>query len=243
MHAVTWRSSYNRCCLRTVPLVGMREFDIVDPAMFTDSHTPANKQDHDIPLDSRSPSHKRHTNASLSDSEGAQSANHETRLLPHQSATYSQCTDIDKKDRIRAQTAAWRPGFWKRLPTLGVTSLIGVLLCTAAAVAVLVYSNGQEVENWGTSSPSVVIAILSVVANSLLAVALAEGLIVSFWRTLLNGCTVSRHVPSSTNSLSWVSYQKQMPTGVEATHSGEHCPKASVEMAELPRLVSKVRAD
>ena len=77
----------------------------------------------------------------------------------------------------------------ERLPILGVTTLIGVPLCTAATVAVLVYSDCQEVETWGTASPSVVIAILSVVANSLLAVALAAGPIISSWHTLLNGCT------------------------------------------------------
>ena len=66
---------------------------------------------------------------------------------------------------------------------------------------VLVYSDGHDVESWGNATPSVVIAVLSVVANSLLALALAEGLVVSFWRALLNGCTVSVNFLSPTRSL------------------------------------------
>ena len=75
-------------------------------------------------------------------------------------------------------------------------------------------------------------------ANSLLALALAEGLVVSFWRALLNGCTVSDDVALFITLLTWLSYLKQKRIGMEATHFGEQCRKAFVETAESLQLVS-----
>ena len=108
-----------------------------------------------------------------------------------------------------SQTAGWQPGLWPRFPVLAILSLLGVLACTqtytghcqsitnpcagtVAAIVILDMSDGQPVDNWGKSlGPSVYLAVIAIIANTLLAVALAEGLVISFWRTALNGCTVS----------------------------------------------------
>lgn len=96
-----------------------------------------------------------------------------------------------------------------RFPVLAMLSLLGVLACTriytghcqsitdpcagtVAAIAILEMSDGQPVDDWGNSlAPSVYLAVIAIIANTLLAVAFAEGLVISFWRTALNGCTVS----------------------------------------------------
>ena len=61
---------------------------------------------------------------------------------------------------------------------------------TAAAVVILLVSDGVSVQDWGTVTPSVYLAILSAIANSMLGFALSEGLALVFWRTALSGCTV-----------------------------------------------------
>ncbi|ERF74166.1 hypothetical protein EPUS_03356 [Endocarpon pusillum Z07020] len=87
------------------------------------------------------------------------------------------------------QIASWKTGFWTNLPVLAIASLIGVFACTALAVGVLASSNGRAVQTWRFFTPSVCLAVLSVVSNALLAVALAEGLVISFWRKALHSCT------------------------------------------------------
>ena len=63
-------------------------------------------------------------------------------------------------------------------------------LGTASAVVVLLVSDGADIRGWTFTTPSVYLAILSVVANTFLGFALAEGLVILFWRVMLEGCTV-----------------------------------------------------
>lgn len=61
---------------------------------------------------------------------------------------------------------------------------------TAAAAVILIVSDGADVHEWSPITPSVYLAILSVAANTLLGFAVAEGLVILFWRTILQGSTV-----------------------------------------------------
>ena len=85
----------------------------------------------------------------------------------------------------------WSPGFWRRLPWSGILSLMGVVICAIATAVVLVLSDGKVVDGWPSHGlavqPTVLLAILSAVANSLLRYALTEGLAIAWWVKALRG--------------------------------------------------------
>ncbi|KAH7122819.1 hypothetical protein B0J11DRAFT_348368 [Dendryphion nanum] len=90
------------------------------------------------------------------------------------------------------QSARWEPGFWRRFPVWSILAMIIVLACLVASLYILISSDGQLVNRWGYGiAPPVYLAITSVVANSLSAFALANGLVISFWRTALHGASLN----------------------------------------------------
>jgi len=85
----------------------------------------------------------------------------------------------------------WQPGFFKQLPWLGLLALVGTVLCTFAAVAVLVVSNGRPIDSWSaTLQPTVYLSIFTALANILLTYALYQGIVISFWRKAGQGATL-----------------------------------------------------
>lgn len=79
--------------------------------------------------------------------------------------------------------APWKPTYVRRLPLLGLMCLSGVILCTAAAVAVLVASNHVSSAKWKQNfAPNVCLALLNSVSNVLLSVAITYGVAVAWWR-------------------------------------------------------------
>ena len=79
--------------------------------------------------------------------------------------------------------AAWRPTYRKRLPLLGLTALAGVLLCTAAAVGVLVGSNNMSSTKWVKQlAPNVCLSAINSVSDVLLALAMSQGVAIAWWR-------------------------------------------------------------
>lgn len=90
------------------------------------------------------------------------------------------------------QSARWEPGFWCRFPIWSILSMFAVLICLIIALYILVASDGKPVDSWGYNvAPAVYLAITSMIANSLLAFALVNGLVISFWRTALHGASLS----------------------------------------------------
>lgn len=83
----------------------------------------------------------------------------------------------------------WNTGFFRRIPYAGVLSLFTVLLCAIADAIILWKSDNQEVDTWNVS-PSVLLAILSAVANICLQFARSQGVIISWWRKALRGGTL-----------------------------------------------------
>ena len=75
----------------------------------------------------------------------------------------------------------WRTSVLRRLPWLGLAAFFGVLLCMAAAVAILMESDGQPTDSWSVQ-PTVYLAIASALANILLHFALAEAVNIAWWR-------------------------------------------------------------
>ena len=65
------------------------------------------------------------------------------------------------------------------------------MLGTLASVVILVKSHRHPLDEWGDGiSPSVYLAVASVIANALTAYALAKGLDIIFWRNALREHTV-----------------------------------------------------
>ena len=59
-------------------------------------------------------------------------------------------------------------------------------------MAVLVVSNGKPVSEFsGNTQPGVLLAYTSTIANTLMGVAFAEGVIINFWTGALRGVPVS----------------------------------------------------
>ena len=83
----------------------------------------------------------------------------------------------------------WRPGLFRRIPWLGLCSLIIPVICMAISIGVLTISNGQLVASWRVQ-PTVVLAVASAAANMALSLALAEGVTLSWWCKALHGGTV-----------------------------------------------------
>lgn len=85
------------------------------------------------------------------------------------------------------RTTQWQPGFWKRFPVLGLSSLLGVILMTAAMVIVLAVSDNMPIESWANNThssgiqPTVFLAVTSVIGNLLLSYALAQASSINFW--------------------------------------------------------------
>ena len=88
---------------------------------------------------------------------------------------------------------AWTPGVIKRFPLTGFGALLASMLCTAAAVIVVLLSSGDLVSQWsGTRQPGVLLAYTSTVANTMMLVALAEAATIAFWTQAMKGTSVSQ---------------------------------------------------
>ena len=70
---------------------------------------------------------------------------------------------------------------------------------TGASVAVLLASNDSVIAHWQLGSykaqPQVYVSILAVLMDALLAFALADGLMIRFWRQATHGTAVSTEAP------------------------------------------------
>jgi hypothetical protein len=85
----------------------------------------------------------------------------------------------------------WTPSFWSRFPVTGIAALAGAALLTCTAVAVLVLSDLKETTSWGYDlKPTVYLSLATALTNILLTYALAEGVVISFWRNAKRGSTV-----------------------------------------------------
>ncbi|KAF2140451.1 uncharacterized protein K452DRAFT_252088, partial [Aplosporella prunicola CBS 121167] len=85
----------------------------------------------------------------------------------------------------------WLPGIFKRLPQLGVLALLTATVCAFGSLATLAASKGKDIELWPSKNhplqPTVIVAILTAVANAAIRYALAESLTLLWWRKALSG--------------------------------------------------------
>jgi Protein of unknown function (DUF3176) len=106
-------------------------------------------------------------------------------------------------------THSWRPGYRARFPVFGAVGLLGVIVFAAATVIVLVCSNHVSSSRWNQKiEPSVVIQGLNSGSNLCLALAIAEGVAIAWWRKALKGATVAELHQSWAYSMSFSSIAK-----------------------------------
>ncbi|KAK3947216.1 hypothetical protein QBC32DRAFT_94088 [Pseudoneurospora amorphoporcata] len=113
-------------------------------------------------------------------------ASSETLLLRGSEQQPDRVDDTPKPDTAQlARDHArlpWKPGFLRRFPFYGILPLLLSILCTGAATAVILLSNGKRVDEWsGFMQPGVLLAYTSTIANSLMGIAFAEAAVISFW--------------------------------------------------------------
>ncbi|PVI05200.1 hypothetical protein DM02DRAFT_687198 [Periconia macrospinosa] len=89
----------------------------------------------------------------------------------------------------------WNAGVWKRFPIWGFSALSLILILTAAMVAILIGSNGKTTEDWKLGSDNaqlpVYLSVFEMILNLLTIFALADGMVIRYWRQLLHGTTLS----------------------------------------------------
>jgi hypothetical protein len=78
----------------------------------------------------------------------------------------------------------------KRIPWLALSSLLAVVLCIGASVAIIIRSDNQAVGSW-MISPSVLLSILAGLSNIALSVAFSEAVVATWWTTAANGASLN----------------------------------------------------
>ncbi|KAK5104871.1 hypothetical protein LTR62_002644 [Meristemomyces frigidus] len=82
----------------------------------------------------------------------------------------------------------WRPGFFRRLPWMGLLCIVGACLGVAASIAILRASDGTPINDW-RYAPTVYLSISYTITNILLAVALGHGVTITWWTKALGDTT------------------------------------------------------
>lgn len=94
------------------------------------------------------------------------------------------------------QRIPWEPGFWRRAPWKVFSAIIAFAICCVGLAAILVDSNGKEVNTWPRSSMSVSVPVLLSlivgIANLCLTIALSQGYQVSWWLKAMRGADLRR---------------------------------------------------
>ncbi|KAL1593134.1 hypothetical protein SLS60_010741 [Paraconiothyrium brasiliense] len=88
----------------------------------------------------------------------------------------------------------WTPGIWIRFPWWGAGALFLVVLLTGASTGILLASHNTSTKDWkighDDAQPHVYISIFEMIMNFLILFALVDGVVLRFWRQLLQGTTL-----------------------------------------------------
>ena len=88
----------------------------------------------------------------------------------------------------------WIPGIRRRLPWIALLAAVGVVIAIVSTLVVLVNSHGKPIDSWPDHrrpiQPTVLVAVFTAIANTLLRYLLAEGVQLSWWTKALDGATV-----------------------------------------------------
>lgn len=85
----------------------------------------------------------------------------------------------------------WSPGFWTQLPLSGLLTLLVGFVCATAALTIALLSDEKPLDYWtvGTYAlqPTVMIAVLTTLANALLGYAFTSGIAIYWWTSTMAG--------------------------------------------------------
>lgn len=85
----------------------------------------------------------------------------------------------------------WKPGWMTQFPYTGFGALLGVVICSAAAVGVVYASNGKAKSEWKLkAAPNVLLSIFNSLSGILVTMAVGQGIAISWWRRAMKGTTV-----------------------------------------------------
>ena len=88
-----------------------------------------------------------------------------------------------KDDAGRLYASNWHPGYRARFPWMGFLGLMGVLVCAMINVAVLIGSDGVSESVWPHQvAPHTIVNTIQAVSSLFLALAIAEGVSIAWWR-------------------------------------------------------------
>ncbi|OQU94425.1 hypothetical protein CLAIMM_00784 [Cladophialophora immunda] len=86
----------------------------------------------------------------------------------------------------------WQPGFWKRFPWVGFGCLFMVVVFSVVAIVVLTVSDNRTLSSWPQKmAPNVILSVCNSGASVCIAIAVAQGIAVSWWRRAMKGATIA----------------------------------------------------
>ncbi|KAF7184982.1 hypothetical protein HII31_13605 [Pseudocercospora fuligena] len=89
----------------------------------------------------------------------------------------------------------WKPSRWSNVPWFGLLAWVGAILATIGTVVVLTTSNLKPTDEWPSKStqvqPTVLLAVLTALANTFSRFALSEGATIAWWTAVLRGGTIN----------------------------------------------------
>jgi hypothetical protein len=102
--------------------------------------------------------------------------------------------------RTPTERRRWQTGLWQRLPWSGLLALTVGLGCGITALSIAMVSDGKPLDFWRVGGydvqPTVLLSVLTTLANIVLGYAFSCGLTVSWWLSALRGRTL-RHLHTS----------------------------------------------
>jgi hypothetical protein len=102
--------------------------------------------------------------------------------------------------RTLTERRRWQTGLWQRLPWSGLLALIVGLGCGITALSIAMVSDGKPLDFWRVGGydvqPTVLLSVLTTLANIVLGYAFSCGLTVAWWLSALRGRTL-RHLHTS----------------------------------------------
>lgn len=95
-----------------------------------------------------------------------------------------------KAQELPSSVRPWRPGVWTQIPWTGLLALVLGFGCGTAALVFAMVSDGKVLIYWEVGGyvvqPTVIIAVLATLANSLLSYAFTSGIVIFWWTSAMS---------------------------------------------------------
>ncbi len=99
---------------------------------------------------------------------------------------------LNEGDSCLTAAEKWQPGFWNQFPWLGVGCLVSAIVMSIVAIVVLLTSHEKAASQWDKRiAPNVILSILNSAASVCIAIAVAQGVAIAWWRKAMHGATIT----------------------------------------------------